>query len=943
MGPIVADVAHALGADGNAYTRLFAPLVRNLDKILPAFLGSMRAVPVPSGSGGPPSALRGLTSARHLARRFRTEEGRALVAGTAAHSMLPLTAPLSGVFPLLFTALAQRYGWPVVEGGSAAIVDALVAELARCGRTAGDELPRQATGRAATGAHRRARCHPTPASRDGGRLAALALRPARLARYRYGPGVCKVDWALRGPVPWSAESCRQTVTVHVGGTFEEIARSETDVNAGRHPDRPYCLVTQPCVVDPGRAPEGRHTLWAYCHVPNGSPVDMTERIEAQIERFAPGFRDLILDRSTFTAVAAEEHNPSYVGGDINAGAATLAADGLPADRALEPLPYGHEGRLPLLGRDAARGWRARHVRARGGPRCTARPGPDATGDPMRHTVAYAWYRFRRTMRSEMSYFLSVVLLVGAVGGLALGAIEAARSTESSFADLVASSRVPQLFVFDGVINPGIGLDSAYNPRLLRKLSRLPDVERVESTVELNLGPLTPQAKPLPEQATSPVAEASVGGLDFSEDPTKIVDGRMVDPHAADEVVLDAASAKTLGYHVGEEIPVGWVTNAQTTSGNFDPSRPVPVHQRAMVKLVGIVGGQATTLFQDQDSANGQSLMLFTPALTNRLLACCSNDMVSALTLRDGDRHLSAVEGAVKGALPKGLPFVYQESQSIIATADATLRPETIALNVFGGITGIAALLIAGQVISRRVRLRAPELDIARALGADPPMCLCDGLLGSVGAVLLGSLLAGAVAVGLSPLGPLGPVRPFLGVALRPDWTVIGIGVLTLVLVLTGVAVLASFRSLPDRTRNRATRFTSSRVTTAASRAGLPPSAVTGVRFALEPGVGRSSVPVRSAILGAILAVTVVVATVTFGSSLDTLVSHPALYGWNWNYDIDGGGGLGDIPGPAAAKLLDADPLVESWTGIYYSTLTFDGVNVPVMGATPGAQTSPRHS
>ena len=505
---------------------------------------------------------------------------------------------------------------------------------------------------------------------------------------------------------------------------------------------------------------------------------------------------------------------------------------------------------------------------------------------------------------------------------------------------MTSSHVPQLFVFDGVINPGIGLDSAYNPGLLRTLSHLPDVERVESTVELNMGPLTPSGQPLTNSAISPTAEASVGGLDFTEDPLEIVDGRMVDPRKADEVVIDAASAKKLGYHLGEEIPVGWATNAQTSSGNFNPNQPIPVHQRVTLKIVGIVGGQATTLFQDQDNANGQSIMLFAPALTNKLLACCSNDMVSALTLQGGDRHLAAVEAAVKRALPKGLPFVYQESQSIITTANATLRPETIALNVFGGITGIAALLIAGQVISRRIRLRAPELDIARALGADPPMCLGDSLLGSFGALLIGSLLAGAVAVGLSPLGPLGPVRPFLGVALRPDWTVIGIGVLTLVVVLGGVAVLASFRALPDRARNRASTFTPSRVTTAASRAGLPPSAVTGVRFALEPGVGRSAVPVRSAILGAILAVTVVVATVTFGSSLDTLVSHPALYGWNWNYDIDGGGGLGDIPGRAAAKLLDADPLVESWTGVYYSTLTFDGVNVPVMGATPGAHVAP---
>jgi phytoene dehydrogenase-like protein len=263
-----------------------------------------------------------LLSAQRLARRFHTEEGRALVAGTAAHSMLPLTAPLSGVFPRLFTALAHRYGWPVVEGGSSAIIDALVAELAAVGGRIEtgrlvrrlDELPPAAA----------VVLDVTPRQLMGLAGDALPTGSRRaLARYRYGPGVCKVDWALRGPVPWSAEGCREAVTVHVGGTFEEIARSEADVNAGRHPDRPFCLVTQPCLVDPGRAPAGRHTLWAYCHVPNGSPVDMTDRIEAQIERFAPGFRDLILARSTMSAVATEEHNPSYVGGDINAGAATL--------------------------------------------------------------------------------------------------------------------------------------------------------------------------------------------------------------------------------------------------------------------------------------------------------------------------------------------------------------------------------------------------------------------------------------------------------------------------------------------------------------------------------------------------------------------------------------------------------------------------------------------
>jgi phytoene dehydrogenase-like protein len=341
VGPDVAEVAQALGIDGRAYRKLFAPLVRNLDEILPAFLGSMRDVPPhPLTAAG--FALRGLASAQYVARRFRTDEGRALIAGTAAHSMLPLTAPLSGVFPRLFTALAHRYGWPVVEGGSAAIIDALVAALTAAG------------GRVETG-HLVKRLDELPQART----LVLDVTPRQLlemagdalpsgygralARYRYGPGVCKVDWALREPVPWQAESCRRSATVHLGGTFEEIARSEAEVNAGRHPEQPYCLVTQPCVVDPTRAPEGRHTLWAYCHVPNGSSVDMTERMEAQIERFAPGFRDTILARSTFTAVATEEHNPSYVGGDINAGAATLR------QMILRPTPRWNPYRTALPG------------------------------------------------------------------------------------------------------------------------------------------------------------------------------------------------------------------------------------------------------------------------------------------------------------------------------------------------------------------------------------------------------------------------------------------------------------------------------------------------------------------------------------------------------------------------------------------------------------------
>jgi phytoene dehydrogenase-like protein len=266
--------------------------------------------------------LEGLLPASVLARRFAGDEARALLAGAAAHAMRPLTAPLTGAFGLLFLMTGHAVGWPVVAGGSAAITSALAQELTslggrvETGRWVGslDSLPPA----------RAVLLDVTPrqlAALAGGRLPARSRRA--LGRYRYGPGACKVDWALSGPVPWLAPACREAGTVHVGGTFADVARAEAQVAAGQHPEHPFCLVTQPGVVDPSRAPDGKHTLWGYCHVPPGSTADMTSRIEAQIERFAPGFRDLILARSVRTAADLERHNPNYVGGDVGSGAQTL--------------------------------------------------------------------------------------------------------------------------------------------------------------------------------------------------------------------------------------------------------------------------------------------------------------------------------------------------------------------------------------------------------------------------------------------------------------------------------------------------------------------------------------------------------------------------------------------------------------------------------------------
>jgi phytoene dehydrogenase-like protein len=313
--------AAALGSDGQIYRRLLGPLVRHSDQIVPTVLGPLRSIPPHALATGRFGAI-GLLPARTLAGRFRSEEARALLAGAAAHSMSPLTAPLTSAFALLLIMLAHTVGWPVVEGGSGRIVDGLTAELESLGG-------RVVTDRLIQNLDELPRARATLLDLSPNQLVTLGAdllttrqrRPYE--RFRYGPGVFKMDWALAGPVPWSAEACRRTCTVHVGGTLAEIAHGEAEVAAGRHPARPYCIVTQPCLLDHTRAPNGLHTLWAYCHVPSDSSVDMADRIEGQIERFAPGFRDLVIARATKTSSEMQRTNPNNVGGSITGGAATL--------------------------------------------------------------------------------------------------------------------------------------------------------------------------------------------------------------------------------------------------------------------------------------------------------------------------------------------------------------------------------------------------------------------------------------------------------------------------------------------------------------------------------------------------------------------------------------------------------------------------------------------
>jgi phytoene dehydrogenase-like protein len=312
----------ALGPDGQAYGRLIGRTVDDWPQLEPALLG-----PIVHAPRHPLAlarfGLRGLVPSRRLASTvFRGEEAQALFAGAAAHSVLPLERLGTGSFGIVLLALAHVRGWPVARGGSQQIAAALASYL----RSLGGEIE--------TGSPVNA-LKELPPSRiilcDVGPRQLVRLTgsrfPARyrraIERYRYGPGVFKLDYALDGPVPWDAPGCARAATVHVGGTLEEIAASERAPWEGRHADRPFVLVAQQSLFDPTRAPDGRHTLWAYCHVPNGSTFDMTERIERQIERFASGFRDRILARTATTCADFEQKNRNIVGGDINGGAADL--------------------------------------------------------------------------------------------------------------------------------------------------------------------------------------------------------------------------------------------------------------------------------------------------------------------------------------------------------------------------------------------------------------------------------------------------------------------------------------------------------------------------------------------------------------------------------------------------------------------------------------------
>ncbi|POY38976.1 FAD-dependent oxidoreductase [Solitalea longa] len=330
----VDDTAALLGDDQHTYLKLFNRLVKDWPELAPDVLGplSFPKHPINLANFG----LNALTPATYFAKRFKTQQAKGLFAGMAAHSIQPLSNFATSAIALVLMTAGHLKGWPVPQGGSRQIASSLASYFISIG------------GKIETGYYVKS-LDQLPSSK----AVLLDVTPKQLLqiaghrfssfykwqleKYRYGMGVYKVDWALDGPIPFTASECRSAGTVHLGGTFEEIADAEQSASLGNHPEKPFVLLAQQSVLDPSRAPAGKHAAWAYCHVPNGSYKDMTEAIERQIERFAPGFRDLILGRHTMNTAQMQQYNPNYIGGDINGGVIDLGQ--LFTRPALRSSPY----------------------------------------------------------------------------------------------------------------------------------------------------------------------------------------------------------------------------------------------------------------------------------------------------------------------------------------------------------------------------------------------------------------------------------------------------------------------------------------------------------------------------------------------------------------------------------------------------------------------------
>jgi len=565
---------------------------------------------------------------------------------------------------------------------------------------------------------------------------------------------------------------------------------------------------------------------------------------------------------------------------------------------------------------------------------------------MSQSLRVAWFRFRASFRRRWSGYFNVAILIGLVGGLALASVAGARRTESSFPAYVASTNPSTIGLISTYDDPGLGVNNGYNPRLSERIAHLPYVRRSTTTIifdgNINISAIIGLHSHVLAGESPATFVGSLNGEFSSVDRVTLVNGRLANPRSMNEAVMNLQAAKEMGLHVGSIIQIPFYTDAQTKNVSSYSNLPKPF-RLVNVKMVGEIIPLGGVVESDIDTL-GSAEVIFSPTLARSLALKCATGTETMLQLSGGDHNARRVLQEVTLLDPNAAQFGEEVISSFIPAIQQAIEPEAIALAVFGGIAGLATLLIAALMIGRILRIESGETVILRALGANRSMMLGDQLVGVFGAVLVGSLMAVAVAVTLSPLAPLGPVRPVYpngGVAF--DGTALGLGFLILLLGLGALCVLFARREV-RRINSRSVSRTRTRepsVVRSLANSGLSISTVIGVRFALEPGRGRNAAPVRSAIVGSVLAVFILTTTVTFGASLNGLVSHPSLYGWNWNYAmLSSFAGAEDFPAHQTAEFLNRDRDIQAWSGVSFTSAKLDGQGVSFLAQAPGARVAP---
>ena len=495
-------------------------------------------------------------------------------------------------------------------------------------------------------------------------------------------------------------------------------------------------------------------------------------------------------------------------------------------------------------------------------------------------------------------------------------------------------------MFSTYDDPDLGVHTGYDPTVDRTIAHLPLVEHSTNGIIFDANIKESGLKGIHFHIlageTPPTIIGSTDGEFSKVDRVTLVRGHLANPDRRNQAVVNLVAARELGVHIGSVVQLPFYTDAQAQVGT-----PFLIQN---IRIVGEIV-LANNVVESDFDALGSPTMILSPALTRFLAPQCATGTELFLQLRGGDRSANRLLTEVNRVDPNVTKFGGDQlTSSFVSPAQQAIEPEAIALAVFGGIAGLSVILIAGLMIGRMTRAESEETSIVRAFGANRLTLISDQLFGVVAALFVGSLAAVAVAYVLSPLAPLGPVRPVYPTAgLAFDWRALGFGFLVLLFALSALATVFSLRAVQriSASRHSGPLLREGRIVRFSANSGLPISVVAGVRFALESGRGRTAAPVRSAILGTVLAITVLIATLTFGASLSGLVSHPSQYGWNWNYVVlSGFAGAEDLPAHQSAVFLNEDHDIKSWSGVYVAGADLDGQGVAMLTENVDARVAP---